>query len=88
MALGTHTHSGRTTNSPGVPRTPVLGTNHPLGSAQETEDIFTDVGSQPAAGQPPQVEMVNEGEDHQNLTNQDEALSNGEGEEEGTLYGG
>jgi hypothetical protein len=87
MALGTRTHSRTTTDSPGVPRDPVLGTNHPLGSSQESEDIFTGVGSQPTAGKPPQAETVNEGEDDQDLTDRDEALSDGEGEE-GSLYGG
>jgi hypothetical protein len=86
MALGTPTHSGTTTDSPGVPWDPVLGTNHPLNSSQESEDIFTNVGSQPAAGQPPQAETVHEEEDDQDLTGRDEALSDGEGEE-GSLYG-
>jgi hypothetical protein len=87
MALDTCTRSGTTTHSRGVPRDPVPGTNHPLGSSQESEDIFTDVGKQPAAGQPPQAETVNEEEDDQDLTGRDKALSDGEGEE-GSLYGG
>jgi hypothetical protein len=55
-----------------------------LGSSLDSEGSFTHVGRQPAAGEPHQVETGNEEEDDQDLTDPDEALSNGEEGEEGS----
>ena len=71
--------------SPAVTREPVTGANHPLGSSPESDGSYTHVGPRPTDQRPPPVETVDEEkEDDQDLTDRDEALSEGE---DGSSYG-